>query len=188
MCWKVLGRWAEFWRRRHLIPSWVLCCRGSQRDSTGRPWKLEMQSFPLEARATPIELLINSALSPSVNLETARQERSMLLSGDKRLVSEGSDVDLLCNQNGNYESLKLILIRFKCMCILPGPPKQCTWNLMFWSVQYQMPMQECSPASRWWYGDDVADLPPHNLMMWWAHHLRPDSTVWTLPRCSIWPC
>jgi hypothetical protein len=54
-------------------------------------------------------------MSPSVNLETAQQERSMLLSGDNRLLREGNDVDLLCNQKGNYESLKLILIRLKCM-------------------------------------------------------------------------
>jgi hypothetical protein len=52
-----------------------------------------MQSFPLEARVTPVELPINSALSPSVNLGTARQERSMLLSDDKRLLREGSDRD-----------------------------------------------------------------------------------------------
>ncbi len=66
------------------------------------------------------------ALSPSVNLETARQERSVLLADDKRLLREGNEVDLLCNQKGNYEQLKLILIRLKCMCILPGPPKRCT--------------------------------------------------------------
>ncbi len=53
-----------------------------------------MQSFPSEARGTPVELLIDSALSPSVNLETAWQERSVLLSGDKRLLREGNDVDL----------------------------------------------------------------------------------------------
>ncbi len=60
-----------------------------------------------------------------------------------------------------------------------------SWRV--WSDQYQTPMQECSPASRWCCGDDVADLPSHSLMMWWAHHLRPDSTVWPLYTCSIWP-
>ncbi len=44
--------------------------------------------FPLEARVTPVELLIDSALSPLITLETARQERSVLLSGDKRLLRE----------------------------------------------------------------------------------------------------
>jgi hypothetical protein len=29
---------------------------------------------------------------------------------------------LLSNQKGNYEKLKLILIRLECMCISPGPP------------------------------------------------------------------
>ncbi len=36
-------------------------------------------------------------------------------------------------------------------------------------------------------GDNVADLPPHNLMMWCVHHLRPDLMVWPLHTCSIWP-
>jgi hypothetical protein len=76
-----------------------------------------MQSSPLEARVTPVELSINRALSPSVNLETARQERSMLLSGDERLLREGSEVDSINNQKGNYKKLKLILIRLKCICI-----------------------------------------------------------------------
>ncbi len=37
---------------------------------------------------TPVELLINSALSCSVDLETAQQERSMLLVGGERLLRE----------------------------------------------------------------------------------------------------
>ncbi len=52
-----------------------------------------------------------TALSPLITLETAQRERSVLLLGDKRLLKEGRSVDLLCNQKGNYESLKLILIR-----------------------------------------------------------------------------
>jgi hypothetical protein len=66
------------------------------------------------------------SLSPLIALETAQQERSRLLSGDKRLLREGRSVDLLCNQKEKYESLKLILIRLKCMCISPGAPKKCT--------------------------------------------------------------
>jgi hypothetical protein len=50
----------------------------------------------------------------------------MLLAEDKRLLIEGNDVALMSNQKGNYESLKLILIRLEYMCILPGPPKKCT--------------------------------------------------------------
>jgi hypothetical protein len=68
----------------------------------------------------------NGALSPLVNLETAQQERNVLLADDKRLLRERIEVDSLSNQKGNYEQLKLILIRLKCMCILPGPPKRCT--------------------------------------------------------------
>jgi hypothetical protein len=85
-----------------------------------------MQSVLLEAMVTPVGLSIDSALSPSVNLETAQQERSVLLSGDKRLLREGSEVDLISNQKRNYEKLKLILIMLECMCILPGPPKRYT--------------------------------------------------------------
>ena len=62
-------------------------------------------------------LKVGPALSPLITLEMAQQERSLLLLDDKRLLREGSDVDLLCNQKGNYESLKLILIMLKCMCI-----------------------------------------------------------------------
>jgi hypothetical protein len=43
-----------------------------------------------------------------------------MLSGDKKLLREGSEVDLISNQKGNYEQLKLILIRLKCMCISPA--------------------------------------------------------------------
>jgi hypothetical protein len=46
---------------------------------------------------------VESDLSPSVNLETAQQERSVLLSGDKRLLRVGNDVDLLCNQKGKLQ-------------------------------------------------------------------------------------
>ncbi len=59
-----------------------------------------MQSFPLEARVTPVELSIDSALSPSVNLGTSWQERSVLLTDDKRLLKEVSDVDALSKQKG----------------------------------------------------------------------------------------
>jgi hypothetical protein len=48
---------------------------------------------------------LKHALSPSVDPETAQQERSVLLAGDKRLLREGSDVVLLSNQKGNYETL-----------------------------------------------------------------------------------
>ncbi len=47
-------------------------------------------------------------------------------------------------------------------------------------------MQKCSPASRWWCGDDVVALPPHILMRCWDQHLRPDSTVWPHHTYSIW--
>jgi hypothetical protein len=50
----------------------------------------------------------------------------MLLARDKRLLREDHDAALLSNQKGNYERLKLILIRLKCICISPGLPKRCT--------------------------------------------------------------
>jgi hypothetical protein len=84
------------------------------------------QSYPSELRITQVELSIDSALSPSVNLGTAQQERSVLLVDDKWLPREGNEVDLLSNKTGNYEHLKLILIKLKCMRISPRPPKRCT--------------------------------------------------------------
>ncbi len=150
-----------------------------------------MQSFPLEARVTPVELSINSALSPLITLETAWWERSVLLSSDKRFLREGMNVDLSCNQKGNHESLKLILIRLECMCISPGALKRCTWTLtcsVCPTLNAYAGMQSRIKVMMWWWcGDDVAYLPPHILMMWWAHHLRPDSTVWPLHKCSVWP-
>ncbi len=95
------------------------------------------------------------ALSSSVNLETARQERSMLLADDKRLLREGNEVDLLCNQKWNYEQLKLILIRLEWRCILPGPPKRCTWNLMCLVcpiLNAYAGMQSCIEVMMWCWG------------------------------------
>jgi hypothetical protein len=48
------------------------------------------QSFPKEARVTPVELSIDISINLSSNLETARQERSMLLLVEQKLlVKEG---------------------------------------------------------------------------------------------------
>ncbi len=51
--------------------------------------KIWRQSFPLEARVTPVELSIDSAISLLINLETAQQGRSVLLSDEQRLLFEG---------------------------------------------------------------------------------------------------
>jgi hypothetical protein len=48
-----------------------------------------MQSFPLEARITPVELLIDSAVSLLLKLEAAQQERSVLFSDEQKLLFEG---------------------------------------------------------------------------------------------------
>ncbi len=55
-----------------ILPSWVLLRRESWNDSTARPWKSKMQSFPLETRVTLVELSIDSAVSPLLNLEAAQ--------------------------------------------------------------------------------------------------------------------
>jgi hypothetical protein len=77
---------------------------------------------------------------------------------------------LLSNWNGFYETLKLILIRLECMCILPGVLKRCTWILSCLVCPIPSPAQICSPAYRWWcgkpatsYSDDVVSSPPQNL-------------------------
>jgi hypothetical protein len=67
----------------------------------------------------------------------------------------------------------MILIRLECMCILPGVLKRCTWILTCSVCPIPTPMQECSPALRWWcgkpatlYPDDVVSSPPQNLTQW----------------------
>ncbi len=109
----------------------------------------------------------SAALSPSVNLETARQERILLLAGGKRLLREGNDVALLSNQKGNYESLKLILIRLECMCILPEPPKRCTWILTC-SVcpvpNTYVGMQSCIWVMMWWWCGGPATSYPNEVL------------------------
>jgi hypothetical protein len=76
---------------------WVLLCRESQRDSTARPLKLEMQSFPWEARVTPVELSIDSAVSLLLNLEAARQGRSVLFSDEQQLLFKGDKMGFAKN-------------------------------------------------------------------------------------------
>jgi hypothetical protein len=48
-----------------------------------------MQHFPEEVRVTPVELLIDSAVSLLLNLEVARQGRSVLFSDEQKLPFEG---------------------------------------------------------------------------------------------------
>ncbi len=52
--------------------------RESWKDRTSRPWNFEAE-FSLEAWVTPVELLIDSAVGLLPNLETAQQERSVLI-------------------------------------------------------------------------------------------------------------
>ncbi len=139
--------------------TWYLleCCTvgGLRRDSTARLGNWQSIVSPRKSRITPVELLIDSALSPSVYLETAQQERSMLLAGEKRLLREGNEVDLLCNPKGNYEKLKLILVRLECMCILTWPSKRCIWNLT--CLVCPIPnayagMQSCIEVMMWCWG------------------------------------
>jgi hypothetical protein len=42
--------------------------------------------FPQEVRVTPVELLINSAIGPLLNLEAAQLGRSVLLSDEQNLL------------------------------------------------------------------------------------------------------
>jgi hypothetical protein len=47
------------------------------------------QSFLWEARVTPVELSINSAINPLLNLEAAQRGRSVLFSDEQKLLFEG---------------------------------------------------------------------------------------------------
>jgi hypothetical protein len=64
------------------------------------------QIFPKEARVTPVELSIDSAIGLLPNLETARQERSVLLADEQNLLlKEGKRSVCVEHQNGFYELL-----------------------------------------------------------------------------------
>jgi hypothetical protein len=79
-----------------------------------------------------------TAVSLLLNLETAQQGRSMLFSDEQRLLSKGRKKGVCIeHQIGFYEHLKLILVRLKCMCVLPGPPKRCTCNVTCQFVLYE---------------------------------------------------
>ena len=67
-------------------PLWVLLRRESCGDSTSRPRNFRDVEFPQEARVTPVELSIDSAIGPLLNLEAAQQGRSMLLSDEQNLL------------------------------------------------------------------------------------------------------
>jgi hypothetical protein len=45
--------------------------------------------FPLRSKGPPAELSINGAVSSLANLETAQQERSVLLSDEPKTTGEG---------------------------------------------------------------------------------------------------
>jgi hypothetical protein len=48
-----------------------------------------MQSFPYEARVTPVELSIDSVVSLLPNLEAGRRGRSVLFSDKQKLLFKG---------------------------------------------------------------------------------------------------
>jgi hypothetical protein len=56
-----------------------------------------MQSFPEEARVTPVELSIDSAVSLLLNLEAARQGSSVLFSDEQTLLFKGREKGLAKN-------------------------------------------------------------------------------------------
>jgi hypothetical protein len=62
-----------------------VACRESWKDRTSRSWSFEAE-FPLEAWVTAVGLLIDSAVGLLPNVETAQQERSMLLANEQNLL------------------------------------------------------------------------------------------------------
>ncbi len=66
-------------------PSWVLLV-GSLGKTELLGLEILRQSFPQEARVTPVELSIDSAIGLLPNLETAQQERSVLLLDEQNLL------------------------------------------------------------------------------------------------------
>jgi hypothetical protein len=66
-------------------PSWVLLV-GSLEKTELLGLEIFGQSFPKEARVIPVELSIHSAVGLLANLETAQQERSVLLLDEQNLL------------------------------------------------------------------------------------------------------
>ncbi len=104
-------------------------------------------------------------MSLLVDLETARRERSVLLSDKPKTTGERKEKGV-CEeyQIGFYETLT----KPRMNTICPGLGKRGLWrqllDLMCRSVQYQPSTWECSPVSWRWCGDDVVAPPPHILM------------------------
>jgi hypothetical protein len=62
--------------------------------------------FPLGSKGFPAELSIDSAVSLLINLETAQQERSALLSDEPKTMGEGKEKGVYVEyQIGFYELL-----------------------------------------------------------------------------------
>ena len=68
-----------------------------------------MQSFPEEARVTPVELSIDSAVSLVLNLEIAQQGRSVLFSDEQKLLFEGGKKGFVKNTKLDFMRRKLNL-------------------------------------------------------------------------------
>jgi hypothetical protein len=85
-----------------LVPRHGCCSVGSLGKAELLGLGILRQSFPKEARVTPVELLIDSAVSLFLlNLEAAQQERSMLLSEEQKLLmKEGKKGVCIEHQNG----------------------------------------------------------------------------------------
>ncbi len=182
--WQSVSQTGIFWWMRNWDSTSLSIAkeRGNSSTTTSVPkaaptWKcLQVQTtwtyFYLTLYLQDLKCVI--ALSPLTTLETARQERSMLLSGDKRLLKKGWCKDLLCNQKENYESLKLIFIRLECMCISPGAPKSCKWILT--CLVCPIPsayarMQSCVKVMMW--------LTCHLIFWWCGELITSDLTQWS---------
>ena len=84
---------------RTILLSWVLLRRESRGDSTSRPWNFGDVEFPQEARVTPVELSINSAVSLLLNLGATQQERSVRFLDEQKLQFKGSKKGFVKNTN-----------------------------------------------------------------------------------------
>jgi hypothetical protein len=73
------------------------------RDRTSRSWSFEAE-FPLEAWVTPVGLLTDSAVGLLPNLEAARQERSMLLMAEQKLLGRKEKEVCASNTNKDFTS------------------------------------------------------------------------------------
>jgi hypothetical protein len=100
-------------------------------------------------------------LSLSVNLETAQQERSMLLVDDKRLLREVNEVDSLCNQKKKSRAVKTDFYQAQMHVYLARTTKEMHMKSDMFGLSNTKHLCRNTVLDQ---GNDV-------VLRWWTYHL-----------------